>query len=449
MTRHLKVVWNEGMHLAQHHFQSQSRYFEETIRFALSELYYKPYGLAASGLDSDAISNGTVSVTHARGVMPDGTIPENDEAPETFDINPVFLPTDSEQTLVLVLPPVRPGSANCSESPSADLRYVAVTQSLPDETTGLDEKPVVLGKKNFRLALASEVEDDLVALPLARIKRDGTGRFAYDPDFIGPTVQIGGNSRIMELLGQLLQLLEQKAEALALERDPGGGTFAQYGGQELASFWLAHAIHSALAPLRHLFEKRKSHPEELYSELARLAGALCTFSLRTGPDQVPKYDHEGLENCFNTLDKHIRQHLEVTLPTTCVKVEIQQRNLPSVYTGAVRDEMLSDDAQWIFGVLSEEAVPATVRAVTRKVKFASKTDLPDLVRTSGMAGLKLEHLTRPPRELAPRVGWEYFLIKRTGPRWPAIQDSKEIGIWVPDELVAAELELAVVMRTDA
>jgi type VI secretion system protein ImpJ len=66
-----------------------------------------------------------------------------------------------------------------------------------------------------------------------------------------------------------------------------------------------------------------------------------------------------------------------------------------------------------------------------------------------MAGLQLEHLTRPPRELAPRVGWEYFLIKRTGSLWPAIQESKEIGMWVPDELIKAELELTVVMPSDA
>lgn len=452
MMRHAKVVWNEGMHLAQHHFQSQSRYFEESIRFALSELYYKPYGLAASALDPDALLNGTVSVTHARGVMPDGTpfqFPENDEAPSAIDITSLFLPTDSERTVFLALPPIRSGAANCSEEGLPDRRYVAVTRQLPDETTGLDEKPVILGKKNFSLALDSEVAEDAVALPIARVKRDGSGRFMYDPEFIGPTLQIGGNPRIMDLLGRLIQLLEQKAETLSVERSPGGDTLAQYGGQELASFWLSHAIHSAIAPLRHLLEKRRSHPEELYSELARLAGALCTFSLRSDPGSVPGYDHEELEGCLNALDRHIRKHLEVTLPTTCVKVSLQQRNLPSVFTGSVRDEMLPGDAQWILGVRSNEAATKVIHAVSTKVKFASKADLPVLVRTSGMAGLGLEHLARPPRELAPRVGWEYFLIRRTGTLWPAIQESKEIGIWVPDELIKADLELTVVMRSEA
>ncbi len=452
MTRHAKVVWNEGMHLAQHHFQSQSRYFEESIRFALAELYYKPYGLAASAFDADALLSGTVSVIHARGIMPDGTpfqFPDQDEPPASFDLSSVILPTDHEQTILLALPPLRPTAANCSEEGLPERRYVAVTRQMPDETTGLDEKPVVVGRKNFRLITPSETDEDLVLLPIARVKRDGSGRFVYDPEFIGPTLQIGGNPRIMDLLVRLVQLLEQKAEALSRERGPAEETLAQYGGKELAGFWLSHAINSGIAPLRHLMEKRRAHPEDLYTELARLAGALCTFSLRSEPGSVPSYDHDRPEGTFHALDRFIRQHLEVTLPTTCEKVEIKQRNLPSVYTGSVRDEMMQDDAQWILGVRSKEALARVVNAASTKVKFSSKADLPMLVRTSGMAGLKLEHLTRPPRELAPRVGWEYFLIKRTGSLWPAIQDSKEIGIWVPDELLQAELELTVVMRSGA
>ena len=37
-----KILWREGMHLAQHHFQSQSRYVEDCIATALSPvLFYR------------------------------------------------------------------------------------------------------------------------------------------------------------------------------------------------------------------------------------------------------------------------------------------------------------------------------------------------------------------------------------------------------------------------
>ncbi|MFC1661558.1 type VI secretion system baseplate subunit TssK [Gemmatimonadota bacterium] len=449
MTRLARVVWNEGMHLAQHHFQTQSRYCEESIRFALNQLHFEPHGLAAAGFDEDALLNGVVSVTHARGIMPDGTpfhIPDADAPPLPLDIRPIFQPTEHQQTVFLTLPRLRPGSANCSLEGLAEHRYIAVKDTFPDETTGMDERSVTLGRKNLRLVLEPEVRDDPVLLPVARVKRDGSGQFVYDPGFIPPCIQIGSSQRLMELLGHLIELLERKAATLSQERRAPGDSLAQYGGQELASFWLSHAIHSGIPPLRYHLANRRSHPEALYVELARIAGALCTFSLRSDPDSVPRYDHNGLEECFSGLDRHIRDHLEITLPTTCEKVPLHRRSVRSVFTGTVRDDMCSDKAQWILGVRSEERASRVVAAVVGKVKLASQADLVTLVQTSGMSGLELEHLTRPPRELAPRAGLEYFLIKRTGALWRAIRESLEVGVWVPDEIVHADLELAVVLR---
>ena len=55
MTRLAGVIWKEGMHLSQHHFQAQRRYFENSIHFALSHLAFAPYGIGAAELDADAI----------------------------------------------------------------------------------------------------------------------------------------------------------------------------------------------------------------------------------------------------------------------------------------------------------------------------------------------------------------------------------------------------------
>lgn len=450
MTRLSRVVWNEGMHLAQHHFQTQSRYYEESIRFAVNQLYFEPVGLAAAGFDQDGLLNGVVSLTHARGIMPDGTpfqIPETDAPPDPLDLNPIFQPTEHQQTVFLTLPFLRPGAANCSTDGSEGLRYIAETRNLLDETTGVDERPVTLGRKNFELALASSDENDRVLLPVARVKRDGSGQFVYDSTFIPPCIQIGASEKLMGMLADLLGLLERKAESLAKERDTAGEMVAQYGGQDLASFWLSHAIHSGIAPLRYHLQTRRSHPEALYLELARLAGALCTFSLGSGPDAVPVYDHSRLEECFTQLDGHIRSHLEVTLPTTCERVLLRRRTVRSIFTGSVREEMCSDETQWVLGVRSEDKVSRVISAVVGKVKVASQDALPVLVQTSGMAGLELEHMARPPRELAPRAGWEYFLIKRSGSLWRGISDSLKVGVWVPDEMVEGDLELAVILQS--
>ena len=60
------------MYLGPHHFQAQARYFEDSIHFAASSLWFAGYGLAACELDAEAIHNGTLALIRARGIMPDG-----------------------------------------------------------------------------------------------------------------------------------------------------------------------------------------------------------------------------------------------------------------------------------------------------------------------------------------------------------------------------------------
>src|SRR6185312_12630359 len=88
-----RVVWSEGMHLGPHHFQAQNRYFQDSIQFAASSLWFEPYGLMGLELDVDALKNGTVSIINARGVFPDGLpfqMPECDPLPEPRNIAELF-----------------------------------------------------------------------------------------------------------------------------------------------------------------------------------------------------------------------------------------------------------------------------------------------------------------------------------------------------------------------
>src|SRR5947207_10133490 len=79
------VVWSEGMYLGPHHFQVQSRYFEDSIQFATSALWFYTYGLAGCQLSAEELRNGVVAVSHARGIFPDGLVfemPGSDTLPE-------------------------------------------------------------------------------------------------------------------------------------------------------------------------------------------------------------------------------------------------------------------------------------------------------------------------------------------------------------------------------
>jgi type VI secretion system protein ImpJ len=70
---------------------------------------------------------------------------------------------------------------------------------------------------------------------------------------------------------------------------------ASFSQQEVASFWFLHCVNSSLAMLRNLCFSKRGHPEEVFVELSRLGGALCTFGLDSHPASLPLYDHQHLD----------------------------------------------------------------------------------------------------------------------------------------------------------
>jgi type VI secretion system protein ImpJ len=457
------------MHLAQHHFQAQSRYFEDLTAFTLNSVFFRAYGLVAVELDADALINGTVSVIHARGMMPDATpfhFPD-DEPPAPLDIRARFSPTHDAHRVLLALPEWRPEKANCVlDGNGNSLRFRAEPQEMPDETTGRDARDVSIARKNFHLILdGGDVDEGLVTLPIARVRRDGAGHFVYDPAFVPPSLQIGASTRLVQLLARLVEILDAKAEAMTAERAAAGGNLAEYASREVANFWLSHAIHSAVAPLRHHLSTRTAHPEVLHGELARLAGALCTFSMDAHPRDLPLYEHDAPEAAFDALDRFIRRHLDVAIPTGYVNIPllpavprtVSDKDVwlapapagagdPNFRLGSVPDKRcLGNRTHWFLGVRSSASTGDVIANVPTRVKMCAGRYVARLVKTA-FPGLGLEHVPSPPAEIAPRLATTYFRVGRTEPCWGAIVSTSEVGIYIPASIPDAELDLVVVLE---
>ncbi len=444
-----RVVWSEGMHLAQHHFQTQSGYFESLIGFTLSHLFFKPYGLVGCELDAEALRNGTVSVRHARGIMPDGLAFHFplDPPPESLEVRDLFSPTHDSHRVLLAIPPYRPNHPNIApeaERNHREVRFLSATEQVRDEATGQDVKPVAVARKNFRLLLDTEGDEDHVTLPLARVRRDGAGHFIYDPEYIAPSLQIGASEALMQMLGRLLEMLDAKAESMLRERQGTHASLAEYASREVASFWLSHAVHSSLAPLHHHHQVRNSHPEQLYLEMARLAGALCTFALSAHPRDLPLYDHDQLDRCFGALDRHIREHLDIVLPTNSVFIPLQPAE-EHFYTGAVTDPRCFGRSHWLLGVRSSAGQGEVITRVPKLVKICSAKHIMRLVREA-YPGLTLEHVASPPNEISPRLGTQYFHVRKEGPCWKSMVETTQVGVYAPAAIPGAELELAIVLE---
>jgi type VI secretion system protein ImpJ len=444
-----KIVWSEGMFLAPQHFQAQNRFFEDSLHFATSNLWNETYGFAACEVDADALQNGILALSHARGIFDDGLafdMPECDPLPQPRSFGALFSPVADHLTLALAVPRWVPEGRNCDVELSGNgaSRYKADVQVLHDENTGRDEKQVPLGRKNLRLIVESEAEPSLLTLPVTRVVRDGAGRFVADPTFIPPCIQISASPRLMSLLSRMVDILEEKSASVSQEQQQEAKGKFQTGmtARQVSQFWFLHAINSSLTPLRHFLLSKHGHPEELFRELSRLGGALCTFGLDAHPRSLPAYDHDHLDKCFDALDEHIRKYLEIVVPAQAITIPLKQVGR-YFYEGEVTDQRCFGRGRWVLGIHSPIPEAELITRAPRLLKLCSAKFVPDLVKRA-MAGLTLTHVQVPPSAIAAKVDAQYFIVDRSGPCWEHIMKTRMVGVYAPGELPTPELELVAI-----
>ena len=446
-----RVVWSEGMYLGPHHFQAQNRYFEDSVHSTTTNLWFAPFGLSGYELDAEALRNGTLALVHARGMFADGLsfhAPEFDELPQPRAIAELFPPIQDSLDFFLAIPERHNEGFNCALTESErklPVRYFAEEKPVADENTGRDVKFIQLGRKNIRLLVGGEPSEGMALLPLGRIKRHGTGQFAFDDRFVPPVLQISAAPPLIAMLRRLLSVLDEKCSTVARPKDLGSTTVSGFSAEGIANAWFLHCINSSMAPLRHLCLSKRAHPEELFVELSRLAGALCTFSLDSHPNTLPLYDHMHLAECFEALDRHIRTHLELIVPSNCVRIALSAAGR-YLWEGAIMDERTLNRSRWIFGIRSKIGEADLIERTPRLVKICSRLFLPKLIERA-LPGLKLTQIPVPPPSLSPKVEYQYFAIDKSGPCWEHMVKTRELGVYIPGELPDPEIELSVILES--
>ena len=444
-----RVVWSEGMYLGPHHFQTQSRYFEDLLNFLTVSLWHNPWGFLNLQLDTEAIRNGSAVLLHASGMMPDGLtfdVPECDDAPPAVNILAAFPPTDAELPLFLAIP--RRKDNGLDFDPSADrgsVRYGSIERTLRDETSGIEDREITLGAKNLQILTKDQLTPDLTSLPIARVLRDGNGGLMYDPDFIPACLRIHASDALMVLIKHLLETLTEKSRTIARGDLKPGQFQVGISALEVANYWFLHSLHSAMPTLQHLYSTKRGHPEELFMELSKLAGALCTFAVDSDPSTLPAYDHMNPGQGFRQLDAHIRRHLEIVVPSNSVKLNFVPSAEPYIQEAPVTDERCIRRARWIFGIRSDIGEADLLRYVPQLVKVCSARFVPELVKRA-VPGLVLTHVPVPPSAMRAQADMQYFSVSTSGPCWEHILQTRKVGIYIPGKIRDPHFELTVILE---
>jgi len=447
-----RVVWSEGMYLGPHHFQTQSRYFEDSIAFLAASLWLEPWGLLHAELDQKAIRNGNAVLLHASGIFPDGLpfeLPNSDPPPPTRNLLEVFPSTDAVLPLYLAVPSRRDNGFDCDLSTIANgaasgVRFSRMQRTLRDETNGIDEREIELGQKNIRLVTEAELTQDMLSLSIAHVLRDGRGHLVYDEDFIPTCLRLSASEPLMLLIKRLIETIGEKSGTIARSARRHGRFEAGTAALDVANYWFLHALHNAIPPLQHLSTTRHAHPEDLFIELSRLAGALCTFAVDSDPRQLPSYDHRNPGPAFRALDAHIRRHLEIVVPSNTVTLDFHPIE-PYIQAADVLDERCLRRARWVFGVRSGLGESELLNLVPRLVKVCSSRFVPELVKRA-LPGMTLTHLPVPPTALRAEVDMQYFAVETTGPCWEHILQTRKVGVYIPGEISKPEFDLTVIVE---
>jgi type VI secretion system protein ImpJ len=442
-----RVVWHEGMHLGPHHFQMQSRYFEDSLWFLNSSLNCAPFGFLHLEVDQEELRNGKAVLNHASGIMPDGLIfdtPDSDEAPAPAQLNQLFTPMQSNLVLHLAVPRHRDEGGNYNLAEDGTSRYRAIEREFRDDTHGIGEFRVSLAQKNLLLRGESETAENMVSMPVARILRDGGGGFACDPAFIPPALRIGASESLLSLLRQLEISLDEKIAVTRSGRLAMGRFELGTSALDVANYWFLHSLCSALPALRHHLKERRSHPEAVYLDLCRLAGALSTFSLEGTLDEIPAYVHTDLTSTFRQLAAVIRGYLDVVAPSNSVTLQFRSTD-PYFYAAEVKDERCLRRSRWIFGIRSNIAESALLSQTPRLVKVCSALGVRRLVERA-LPSMALLHLPVPPSALHAQADMHYFSISLDGPCWEHILQTRQVGVYLPAELGSAVFDVSIILE---
>jgi type VI secretion system protein ImpJ len=142
------VLWTKGVLLTPQHLQTQDRFLEDALQFRLATATFAPWGFHRLTIDREALAGGSLSLTAASGICPDGLLfdmPDGDQSPEPKPLEGAFGPDQTARIAYLAIPEYRYGGLNVAAARGPQqTRYVAEVLLRRDENTGLAEKPILV-----------------------------------------------------------------------------------------------------------------------------------------------------------------------------------------------------------------------------------------------------------------------------------------------------------------
>ena len=447
MRRLEPVIWTKGTFLNPQHLQCQDRFLEETLQFDLQALSFRPWGLRHLRIDQAALAAGNLAISEAAGIFPDGLlfqIPDSDPAPAVKPLADHFDAETDNVDVYLTVPSYRDRGFNVASSRrDAETRYRAEVEMIRDENTGQSEKPVLVARKNLRLAVEAENREGSSAVRIARVRKSPAGLFQLDPHFVPPLLDFAASDYLLSIARRLVEILAAKSSELGGARRQKNQSLADFTSADIPRFWLLYTVNAALPVFRHLFETRKGHPEALYAAMLSLAGSLTTFSVKIHPRDLPRYDHDNLGACFTDLDEKLRLLLDTVVPSNCVSLPLKLVQ-PSIYATSIDNEKYFQQTRMYLAISADMSQADLIAKAPQLIKVCSADAVEHLVQRA-LPGMPLAHVLSPPPAIPVKLNCQYFSLSQSGGSWEAVMRARNLAAYVPGDFPKPQMELVIVL----
>jgi type VI secretion system protein ImpJ len=441
------VIWSKGTFLSPQHLQTQERFVEDCSRFYLDALQPWHWGFRKLAIDHQALAEGRLALASASGVLPDALpidIPDSDVAPQARELSRCFQPGQQSCTFFLTVPEYQAGGMNVAiHRTEVVTRFRAEPTMVSDENTGRSDKPVQIARKNLRLLSEHESREGSVLMGCVRIKRSEAGSYSLDGSYIPPLIDIQGHAGLTRLFGNLIELLVSRVTQLLGTRGQKREGLADFTASDVANFWMLYTLNSHLPVLRHFLESKGTGPEQLYLQLAQLAGSLTSFSSEIAPQDLPIYRHDDLGGTFTALDAVIRTLLDTVIPSNFVALPLN-RVRDTFFATSIEKDAYFDGSIFYLAVTSDLRDAELIERTPRLLIAGSSANIEGLVQRA-ISGLRLRHVPTPPRAIPVKLRQQYFAVETSGPEWESVLRHRNFAVYAPAELLNPKLELIIVL----
>ncbi len=304
-----------------------------------------------------------------------------------------------------------------------------------------------LARKNFRLLVEGEPKGGTVSMIVARVERISGDQFRLDPKFAPPLLDFSSNEFILAIARRLIEILSAKSGILSGMRRQKNQSLAEFTTADIANFWLLYTINLHFPHLRHLFETKHGHPEELWRMMLGLASTLTTFSLQIQARDLPVYDHENLGACFDELDEKLRLLLETVIPSNFVSLPLKLIR-PSIYAASIFEDRFLENTKMYLAIKADMNEGELIQKAPQLIKVCSASHIEHLIRQA-LPGVVLTHVMSPPTTIPIKLNHQYFSLNQDGLAWEAIGRARNIAAYIPGDFESAQAELIVLLPEQA